>query len=73
MATTHNCVVGALRGRRLPPYLINIVARYFTGRKLRHETEKGCRERLITGGLPQESILGPTLYKGLRGNYRYSE
>lgn len=38
----NSCVVAALQERGVPPYFINIVARYSSSRNLRYEIEEGC-------------------------------
>lgn len=52
-------ILKELRDRRISPYLYNIVASYFEDRML----IVGNKSKMqITGGVPQGSVLGPTLW-----------
>lgn len=54
---------------RVPPYLCRVIRDYLRDRRLTYETTNGRRQRRITAGVAQGSILGPDfwniLYDGL--------
>lgn len=52
----------ALESRGVPSYIRRIVRNYFHNRRLTYDTEEGQKEYVVTGGVPQGSVLGPTLW-----------
>lgn len=56
------CILEALLKFGVPAYLIRLVADYFRRRILRYDTDAGTKEHPITGGVPQGSVLAPTLW-----------
>lgn len=46
----------------IPGYLLNILKDYLRDRRLVYETEEGWKEKIITAGAAQGSILGPDLW-----------
>ena len=52
----------ALNMLKIPRYLRKIIASYLSDRTLIADTTKGAKEYSITTGVPQGSVLGPTLW-----------
>uniref|UniRef100_A0A2M4AK35 Putative r1-6 dk n=1 Tax=Anopheles triannulatus TaxID=58253 RepID=A0A2M4AK35_9DIPT len=52
----------ALQAKGCPERLLKVLASYFRGRRLVYNTDAGQMERVVTAGVPQGSILGPTLW-----------
>ena len=55
-------ILAALENLGVPKYIENIVRSYFEERILLYETETGARTYGISGGVPQGSVLGPSLW-----------
>nr|BAC57914.1 reverse transcriptase [Anopheles gambiae] len=61
-------IARSLQRINIPKYLYDIIGNYFRNRVLLYETNEGNRERVVTAGVPQGSVLGPTLW-----NLMYNE
>ncbi|XP_070851477.1 uncharacterized protein [Drosophila suzukii] len=57
-----NLVRQALHRMGISNYLIGLVAYYFKDRVLTYSSDVGEHEYLVTGGVPQGSVLGPILW-----------
>jgi hypothetical protein len=55
-------ITEALFKMGVPGYIQKIVRSYFKDRILRYDTEKGPKQYLVTGGVPQGSVLGPLVW-----------
>lgn len=55
-------ICSAMSKMNLPKYLVTLVRSYFKNRRLLYDTNSGQRVYLITGGVPQGSVLGPLLW-----------
>jgi len=56
------CIFNALTRMEVPKYLLTVVASYFNERILIYNTDEGKKTYEVTGGVPQGSVLGPTLW-----------
>ncbi|XP_070854985.1 uncharacterized protein [Drosophila suzukii] len=57
-----NLVLQAFHRMGISNYLIDLVADYFKDRVLTYSSSVGEHEYLVTGGVPQGSVLGPILW-----------
>lgn len=55
-------IMKALMEMNTPAYLLRIIGDYLKDRVLLYDTEDGTKEYKVTGGVPQGSVLGPTLW-----------
>ena len=57
-----DCILAELRRRKVAQYLLTIIEDYFRNRLLMYKTDDVMVEYNITGGVPQGSVMGPTLW-----------
>jgi len=55
-------IMNALHHLRISEYIVSIVSSYFRDRVLLYDTSCGRLQHRISGGVPQGSVLGPTLW-----------
>ena len=58
-------VLRSLEVFNVPDYLLQIISSYLHSRVLEYKTEKGCKTYNVTGGVPQGSVLEPTLWNAM--------
>lgn len=55
-------IMKSLSELRVPEYLVRTLQSYFENRVLLYDTREGVKYHRVTGGVPQGSVLGPTLW-----------
>lgn len=55
-------ILEALAARNISGYLVQLIANYFQDRVLLYDSEEGQHQVRISGGVPQGSVLRPTLW-----------
>ncbi|XP_068150190.1 uncharacterized protein [Drosophila tropicalis] len=55
-------IIASLERLNIFEYIINLIYSYFRDRVLLYDTAAGPRKHTITGGVPQGSVIGPTLW-----------
>lgn len=60
--------MGALSEFKVPSYLLQIISDYFKNRILLYDMEDGTKQYEVTGGVPQGTVLGPTLWNATGAN-----
>lgn len=58
-------IIEAAAGKRLPIYMCKILSDYFHDRKLLYESAGKQETKILTAGVPQSSVLGPTMWNVL--------
>jgi len=57
------CIMGALKFHRVPPYLVAVIRDYFRDRKIRYTGRYAVQcSKKMERGVPQRSVLGPLLW-----------
>lgn len=62
MTASWQIILNEVRKRKMIPSLITIIASYLSDRHIILETEHTTKSLKITSGVPQGSVLGPTLW-----------
>jgi len=57
--------LNALSILNVPVYIQRLIASYFEGRLLLYETDSGKSTHMVSGGVPQGSVLGPLLWNAM--------
>jgi len=55
-------ILSTAKDKRVPPYLCEILKNYLNSRRLIYKVEGHDTDMTLTSGVPQGSILGPTLW-----------
>ncbi|XP_062121921.1 uncharacterized protein LOC133835825 [Drosophila sulfurigaster albostrigata] len=60
-----SCILRALDSFKVPRQLLKIIRSYFSSRVLKYDTSARTEEYIVTGGVRQESVLGPLLWNAM--------
>ncbi|XP_033251211.1 uncharacterized protein LOC117190263 [Drosophila miranda] len=60
-----SCILKALESFDTPRYLQRMVQSYFERRLLLYDTQAGTEEYEVSAGVPQGSVLGPTMWNAM--------